>query len=376
MVAATFSNSSESRQRSDALLQFPLSSAQTLSFSGGTSQGRQFGDPLSTLSDAFTFARAAFDDAQPTLDVHAAYLADRAGYAAAADGVTVSNVWSDSEFNAGVRTPGHVAAFADASDRLSTGIYDASAYAAPRIAGTLTQTRVDAGVDAAARDVDVSAGIGWFGVSYTGGSTGDSVPSSGHLATPSLLVRLFPDAHWSAALSASDSFTLPNLWQQYAPNDGYGGLVYDRNTLYTATLSYTDDARIRVDAEAASQRINGFTNGTVTSSGLGVAWQIAPAIALRAWTMHVGDSTLPAYGNPYYSGAAPANVNAMWLTYDNGGALRVDAIYRRDVLDDQPFEHVDADVSGPIIRRLRWYAGVEDRQRTTYLDAGLRFGGP
>ena len=372
IVAGTYSNASESRQRSDAALQLPLSTAQTLSFSGGTSQGREYGNPASALDSSFSFARASFDDAQPNANLYATYVADRGGYGAALDGTALSDVWSDSNVTAGVRTRGPVSVFADASDRLSTGIYDDSYYSQARIAGTLTQSRFDAGVDVTGSSVDVRAGIGLFGLGFTGGSYGVSVPSSAHLATPSILVRLFPDAKWSANLSASESFTLPTLWQQYAPDYGYGGLIYDRNALYAGTLSYTENARLRVSVEAASQHVAGFTNGTVTSSGVSLAWQLAPAVSLRAWTMHVGDTTgAPLPYSPYYPPGTPATVNAFWATYDNG-FVRVDAVYRRDVLNNAPFEHVDGDVSGPINGRLRWYAGIEDRQRTTYVDVGFR----
>ena len=372
-VAATFSNTSESRQRTDAEVDVPLSTAQTLLFSGGTSQGRQYGQPETSLADSFTFARAAFDDNQSSADVHASFVADRGGYAAGAGGLTTADVWSDAELDAGVKTKGAIFGFADASDRLSTGVYDASAYDQARIGGTLTQTRLDAGIEADTPDLDVRAGVGWFGVGFTGGVDGTSVPSNAHFATPSLLLRILPNAKFSADVSASDSFTLPNLWQQYGPNGGYGGLTYDRNALYAATLSYTDDARVRVAIEAATQHVNGFTNGDVTSTGASIAWQVAPVLSLRAWTMNVSDSTISPDYNPFYPSGSPANVNALWLTYANAAALRIDVIYRRDVLDGAPFEHVDGDVSGPISNGLRWYASVEDRQRTTYVDAGLRF---
>ena len=239
-------------------------------------------------------------------------------------GVPVTDTWSDANFTAGVRTRGTVAAFADVSNRLSTGIYDASAYQAPRIGGTLTQNRVDAGIDVHESVVNVTAGVGIFGVDYTGGSDGTSVPANAHLATPSLLVRLFPNSKWSADLDASGSFTLPTLWEQYAFDAGYHTFVYDRNSLYSATLSYTDDARVRVSVEAASQHVTGFTNGLITSDGVAVSWQIAPAISLRAWTMHVGDSTTPAYGDPYSPPGLPSDVNAIWLTYENGAAVPQD----------------------------------------------------
>jgi hypothetical protein len=92
--------------------------------------------------------------------------------------------------------------------------------------------------------------------------------------------------------------------------------------------------------------------------------------------MHVTD-TVPAYAlTTAYDGSTTPTVNAFWLTYDaTPGGLRLDAIYRQDLLDGAPFYHVDGDLSGPIANRLRWYAGVEDRARRTFLDVGLRFGG-
>ncbi|MEO6834972.1 MAG: carboxypeptidase-like regulatory domain-containing protein [Candidatus Tumulicola sp.] len=373
VVAGTSSNDTESRQRADAQFVLPLSTAQTLLFGGGTSQGREYGNPSSTFDGNFSFANGAFDDAQAALDLHASFVADRGAYAATSGGLPIDNVWSDADFTAGLATRGAIAGFADVSTRLSTGIYDAQTYAVPRTAGTLMQDRVDAGVNAAGRNYEVTAGVGLFKIGYTGGWGGTSTPSSAALAAPSLQLHLFPASKWSVDLEGSGSFTLPTLWQQYDVSDNYGALVYDRNSLYSATVSYSDNARFRASLEAASQRVRGYTNGLVTSQGVSLTWQVAPAVSLRAWTMYVGDSTAPRRSTSFYPTGAPSDVNALWLTYDNGGAVRVDAIYRRDVLDGQPFEHVDAAISGPIAGHLRWYAGVEDRQRTKYLDVGLRF---
>jgi hypothetical protein len=150
---------------------------------------------------------------------------------------------------------------------------------------------------------------------------------------------------------------------------------YDRNALLAEALTYTDQTRLRISLEQATQRVAGASSGTITSAGLSAIWQVAPSIALHAWTMHVTD-TVPAYALPTaYDGSASPTVNAFWLTYDATGSLRLDAIYRRDLLDGAPFYHVDGDLSGPIANRLRWYAGVEDRTRRTFLDVGLRFGG-
>jgi len=89
--------------------------------------------------------------------------------------------------------------------------------------------------------------------------------------------------------------------------------------------------------------------------------------------MHVTD-TAGSYltGSEPYGGAEPST-GALWATYENGNAVRIDAIYRRDLLDGAPFFHVDGDVSGPVTHTLRWFVTTEDRLRVRYLDAGLRF---
>jgi hypothetical protein len=371
VALASFSNDDESRQRGDAQFAIPLSSAQTLLVSGGTSQGRFYESPYSAGAQSFSFAQVAWDDAQPSIDTHASFVTDLGTYDA--DDDLISDLWTDSAFTIGMRTRGAVQAFADLSARYSTGIYDAQALNTPRIAGSIEQDRLDAGLEAVGTGYDVTGGVGLFGIDYAGGSLGVSSPSTAHLATPSLQAQLFPQSKWSLDLDASGAFTLPDLWQQYSYDDNYEALTLDRQRLYTATLGYTDDARVRVSLEAASQRVSGYANGLVTSAGVAVAWQIAPLVALQAWTMHVDDATSTSGQAPPYGieGIAPT-VNAVWLTYDNG--FRVDAIYRRDLLNGQPFSHLDGDVSAPISGSLRWYAGSEDWQGRRTVDVGVRIG--
>lgn len=370
-AAATSSNDDESRQRADLRWTVPLSDAQSLSFAGGSAQGRQFGAPSAAQNSQFTFADAAFDDALPAIDLRAGFVADRGTYAADAGDRPISDTWSDAQYSVGARTVGPLSAFADASLRSSTGIYDAAAYLAPRIAGTLEQTRFDAGIESSGNAYDVTAGVGWFEFGYTGGTGGISSDSGGRLATPSLQLGLFPNGPWTAQVQIAEAFVLPTLWQQYASYEGPP--AYDRTSLQALTLSYTDGARLRAAAEVSWQNVTGSVSGPIGSAGASLTWQMSPAIAMRAWTMHVADATVSPGAIAYPFGGTPSTVGALWFTYDNAGALRFDAVYRRDVLEGAPFFHLDGSVSGPITSRLRWYAGVEDRQRTTYLDAGIRF---
>ena len=373
LVAGTFSNSQESRQRFDAFLALPLSTAQTIQVSGGSSQGREYGVPGTSFGDNFTFAKAAFDDAQPTIDTHASFLADRGDYAAGFYGGELNDVWSDVAFDAGVRTRGPVQAFADVSSRLSTGTYDARSVGGYEFGGQLTQNRLDAGVEATGKDYDVTAGAGFFGAGYSGGSAVTGSQSYAHTVTPSLAVALFPKNRWSVTASASGSIDLPSLWQQYGWDDDYQNLTYNRDSLYDASVTYTDLSRVTASFETASQRVRGFDNGLVTSSGLSVGWQISPLFSLRAWRMLVTNSTYATQQAPSYPIVPQPSTAAVWMTYQNGDALRFDAIYRRDLLNNAPFYHFDGDISGPIAPRLRWYAGAEDRQQRTFVDVGLRF---
>lgn len=368
------SNWQDSRQRADGELTLPLSGAQSVRLGAGSSQGYQYQPSAYRASANFSYADATFDDVAPTIDLYANAVYDRGDYAARFDDSPLTDVWSDGQLSAGVRTRGPVSVFADVASRISTGIYDAQSVGAPRIGAALQQNRVDAGVTATGSFYDATAGVGAFDFNYSGGTGGYSSPSHGTLLTPSLHVDLFPQSKFGATFEAADSFDLPTLWQQYAFDENYGMNTYDRADLYSAQLTYTDERRVRVSWEEAWQFVRGFANGQVTSSGVSATWQVAPTVSLRTWTMVASNSAAASGQTPYLPSGTQPSVGAVWLTYQNGGAVRFDAIYRKDVLDGAPFYHFDGDVSGPISSTLRWYAGVEDRLASTRVDAGLQFG--
>ncbi len=377
LVAGSFSNNEESRQRADVTADWSPGADQSLVFAAGTEQGRTFESDETQYAGNFSFANATFSDSR-LANFYASANLDRGDYVLGSGQDFSSAIWSDSNLAVGVRSDGPVSTFADFALRASSGLYDQQAYnAPPNIGATLTQSRADAGVNATGRDYDITAGVGAFWVDYAGGTYGMSTPAKAALAVPSLQAQLFPNERWSLNLEGSGSFTLPTFVQQYS--DAYSeptSVEYERNALLAAILTYTDQSRLRASFEAASQRVTGASSGTVTSAGLSAVWQIAPAVALRAWTMHVTDTAPASYGSvPAFGGADAPTVSALWLTYEGGGVIRLDTIYRRDLLDGAPFYHVDGAISGPVASRLRWYAGVEDRMRRTFIDLGLRFGG-
>ncbi len=380
IAAGTYSNNEESRQRTDLSGNVSLGDGKAISVSGGTEQGRVYESPATAFAGSFSFGNATFTDSS-LLNLSVSALADRGTYAneltTGYGASPISEAWSDTGLSAGVHTTGAVSGFADLATRWSTGLYDAQAlpFGLPRVGAMTALTRADAGVAARGTDYLVLAGLGTYWINYSGGTYGVSQPAKVTLTEPSIQATLFPNGKWSLNLEDGGSFTLPTYYQQYQYAEAEPlPLQYQRNALLGGSLSYTDDSRLRVAFEAAQQTVRGASSGTVSSVGLSAAWQVSPDIALRAWTMHVTD-TVPVYGyGAPYEGAAPT-VGALWLTYDASSALRVDAIYRRDLLDTAPFYHFDGAISGPIANRLRWYAGAEDRMHRTFLDVGVRYSG-
>ena len=374
VALASFSNNQESRQRGDLFARVPLPADESFTVAAGTEQSRYYDSPQDAFAGSFSFANATFDMPR-ALNLALSAVMDRGNYYWTAGEYPIPTGWSDSGFSAGIHSNGSVFGFADAAVRSSTGFDDLEAlpYGAPRVAATLVQSRGDAGVTAHGDDYNVTAGVGAFWFNYDGGTLGVSQPAHTALAVPSLDAKLFPNGKWSLTLQGSGSFTLPTFEEQYIFAPDPAVVQLERNTLEAVQLNYTDAQRVRVSFEQAWQNVTGASTGKILSTGFSATWQITPALALRAWTMHATDN-VPLYGAGLPIGGA-STVNASWLTYDMPGALRADLIYRRDLLDSLPFYHVDGSISGPIDRRLRWYAGVEDRQRRTFVDVGVRFFG-
>ena len=374
VTVASFSNNEESRQRGDVFARLPLPADETFSVAAGSEQSRVYSPPTDDFAGSFSFANATFDMPR-ALNLSLSAVIDRGNYYWTAGEYPISAGWSDSGFSAGIRSNGNVFGFADAAVRSSTGFDDLQAlpFGGSRVGASLVQTRGDAGIEARGNDYDVTAGVGTFWFDYAGGTLGVSQPAHTALALPSLDARLFPNGKWSLNLQGSGSFTLPTFEEQYIFGPEPQIVQLERNTLEAVQLNYTDAERIRLSFEQAWQNVAGVSGGKILSTGFSAIWQLSPAIALRAWTMHVND-TVPLYAGGLPFGGA-STVNALWLTYDGWGGLRADAIYRRDLLNALPFYHVDGAISGPIDRRLRWYAGVEDRQQRTFVDVGLRFFG-
>ena len=309
---------------------------------------------------------------------YADVLADRAGYAAhSSSALPIDGEWSDVAFQAGISSAGYLASFADAGIRASTGFYDATAAGAPRVAGTVLQMHVSAGVQSQRGPLTWRAGVGAFDVAYDGGKSGAAQPMFAQMLLPSLSLSYDAAPHWNLSAQTSGAFRLPALTEAYVLGPPQSDLHFDRYASQSAVLTYSDLRRVHVSVTAMHRHVANLDNGAVNAAGASIAWQISPHIALRAWTLHVDDRTEP-YAPVFRFGAAPlpATPASLWLTYGNANALRIDAIWRRDLLDYRADPHVDASVSAPLAGGIRWFAGEERRAGTMYVTAGLRYSHP
>jgi hypothetical protein len=374
--AGASSNEDQSTLRVDGNTRVQVGDAETLTIGGLVANDRLFTD-AGGITDNAEGLRAHFESTRANR-IFADAIVDRAGYDTLnGKGTGVSALWSDVTTQAGVVTNTPVQVFAALSARWSTGLYDASSVGIPRVAGTVTQTQALIGAQRSTDQYSFQGGVGVFSAAYSGGTLGVSRPLSSTILSPSLSGTYKFSNQWNVSLSATSAFRLPSLLEAYAAAPFGTDLAYDRYGSLLESVSYTDAQRIRVSLLAMNESVSNLDEGIVSSTGAEVAWQISPAISLRAWGMHVNDTTSSDYQLDRFARTPmPATVGSAWLTYDLPDGLRIDAIYRRDVTDYVPDAHFDASVSAPVSGALRWFASTERYHGERYVSAGLRWDVP
>jgi len=304
--------------------------------------------------------------------VSASLIADGGGYDGATPSLDYYAKWSDVQAQAGVTTTAPIQFFLDGGARASSGYYWTTGTSLPLTAGTVAQTRVDVGAQTSGERYSARLGLGAFDLRYAGGSAGARSVLDGGMIAPSFSGSYAFDAHWKIDVQASESFALPTMLEAFVyPPEG-PGLNFDRNLLFAQTLSYGDLRRFRAAVTTLSERVSGLDTGTIHSAGVSAQWQVAPALSLRAWLLRDNDFTEPSE-TLYRFGARPrpSTVGSYWLTYESAG-LRIDALYRRDLLDYGADPHFDASISAPISSGLRIFGATERRAGARTFTIGLR----
>lgn len=371
--AAASRDPEDQRTRGDGFVRIPLGD-DAFSVGAVASQDRYTpqGQHLDTSQGG---VRLSYDAMRET-HLSASLVADGGGYDGSTQTIAYSAKWSDVQAQAGVATNTRIQFFTDAAARTSSGNYMTSG-SIPRTSGIITQTRVDMGAQTFGDRYSARIGIGAFDFAYSGGAAGARTSLTGALLAPGFSGMYAFDPHWSLQVNAGESFALPTILEAFVLPQDAPALELDRNALLIGTLNYGDLRRFRAAATVMSERVSGLDQGTIHSAGVSAQWQVAPTLSLRAWLLHENDFTHP-YEPVYRFGVRPqaATVGSYWLTYESAG-LRIDAIYRRDLLDYRIDPHFDASISAPIgSGGLRVFAATQRRAGTRGATIGLRLAGP
>ena len=164
---------------------------------------------------------------------------------------------------------------------------------------------------------------------------------------------------WSFEASENHGYVVQTFLSTFGPQATENPSPIDAIDTAEASLDFDSLQRVRASLTAL-RSFDGL--GQVTSSaGASLGWQFAPHLSLRTWVLR--ENTF---------GAMPQLVGSSWLTYETS-SLRVDAIWRRDLIDHMPDAHLDGSVSGRINERLWWFVSSERRAGIRATDAGIRF---
>jgi hypothetical protein len=147
---------------------------------------------------------------------------------------------------------------------------------------------------------------------------------------------------------------------------------FERGSLLDAGIDYDDAHRVRVGTMVFRESLSGFANRQTTGFGFSLAWQFAPLLSLRAWTLHdaAQQSSAPLPYIPY----APLGLSrsVVWFSYDNSPGVRFDAIVHRDVFGASEETDVDGGIALPIARGIALTFGTQRSLGRRSVYAGLR----
>jgi hypothetical protein len=249
-------------------------------------------------------------------------------------------------------------AYGALSERL-TASYDA--FFAGHVADDLAYVEASAG--GARSSIDGGVSVSQIGTTRNLG-LGDQ-QSDAQAALVSISGRTALGRWFSLRAAASTSLRVPTLGEASAEPSPANVLDLERGATSEFGLEYADFRRLRVGGVLAHEDLTGFGDRDTVSLGFSAAWQIAPLLSLRVWTLH---NDVTQYGTPtIYSlmGPGPVGRCVLWTTYENSFGLRVDGIAHRDVYAGHAITNVDGDVLVPLVAKVQLSAG-------TYREGGLR----
>jgi hypothetical protein len=192
---------------------------------------------------------------------------------------------------------------------------------------------------------------------------------------PSFTGRYELGGPFALTASASRSMRVPTLTELASLTNGVSGGPVELGSLVATGLTFDEARRVRAEATLFRENLVGYSDRQLTGVGVSVAWQIAPLVSVRVWTLHDATQTFPPA--LLYAPYSPNTVSrgVFWTTYDNG-AVRADAIVHRDLVNGPPETDIDGDVVVRVARGIAVTTGTSRRsgRRTAYVGLRLPIG--
>ncbi|GAC1531680.1 MAG: hypothetical protein NVS2B8_20180 [Vulcanimicrobiaceae bacterium] len=254
-----------------------------------------------------------------------------------------------------VERPGPVALAAGAVGTLRNGTYGRRGASPYDLVGrTLDGTAyAEAHVDGA---TSLDAGVGFVVSSARDALTKTDPRGSFAAVVPSLQVRRSIGDGTFVRVAYSQATRTPSLLEADAAPEG--ATVFERSATLETAIGFDGGGRVRGEAIGYRELAHGFAAGRLEGIGANLAWQIAPLVSVRAWTLRT---------TPLATQRLDATRSVLWLSYENPSALRVDALLVRDVSASHSRASLDADAIVPI------RAGLSLSLSTVRRDNGRRF---
>lgn len=310
-----------------------------------------------------TGVHAQYDDGERPFFASASLV--RGSYDAQYGPSPVVSQWSDADIHAGSRSgDATTTRYVDAGVRISSGMYAARR----AIGAALTTADIQGGFAHAGSHLDVRLDAAAYLVRESRIDSQSYPPA--RFILPSFGLTYHPANRWRFGASAVSGFAAASLLERLGIDQD--NVPVERDAHRQLDVQFGDERRLSLSATAIRGTFAGIRRGTISGDGAAVAVQLSPLLSFRAWAYRVmPEIASDARGFTFDPPARRATTASAWLTYENQDQTRVDLIFRRSLLDWQPYEHVDAFVSGPITPSARWFLKSENRHRQRYVAAGL-----
>lgn len=345
----------------------------TLDLSVSSGEGHVEPTTSSGLQTSFSGVSLGFQR-RSGVDLSSRLTVDRGTYATSGSLARVDAAWSDWDARVEVRSHATLAPFVLFDARSSSGFYWPHHSAVPRIAAVADQAQFVTGASYHSARYDALLAAGAADIAYSGGYSG-AAPAAASASSGVLQLQFHPNDRWALETSTTTGYRLPTFLERYGIVGQDDSVTFDHDQTLEATLSYTDTSRVRASVTALHRRTSGLHLGALGTIGAAFAWQVAPRISVRSWVMRTSSGQAPYEPllslNP--ASTNPATVGSAWLTYEPSSRVRVDAIWRRDIVDQHPDAHFDAAFSSVLSGESRWFVSSERWLGRRSITAGIRW---